>query len=61
MTYQLTQGVVKNIIPAIASSNAIVSGMCATEALKIVTGCSTTMENYTMSHILERSGSNLTL
>eukprot|EP00210_Caulerpa_lentillifera_P000350 g343.t1 len=48
VTYQLTQGVVKNIIPAIASSNAIISGMCALEVLKVVTGCSTILNNYIM-------------
>ena len=48
VTFQLTQGVVKNIIPAIASTNAIVAAACATEVLKMATMCSMGMDNYFM-------------
>jgi ubiquitin-activating enzyme E1 C len=48
VTLSHTQGVVKNIIPAIPSTNAIVAAACALEVLKMVTMCAAGMDNYMM-------------
>ncbi|PSN35307.1 NEDD8-activating enzyme E1 catalytic subunit [Blattella germanica] len=52
-TYRLVQGVVKNIIPAVASTNAVVAAACATEAFKLATSCCLPLDNYMVFNNLE--------
>ncbi|EAY12298.1 hypothetical protein TVAG_161040 [Trichomonas vaginalis G3] len=45
ITPRMARGVIKNIIPAIASTQAFVASMCTTEAIKYITGCAPNSNN----------------
>jgi len=46
VTYRLTQGVIKHIIPAVASTNAVIAASMALEAFKVATSCASPLNNY---------------
>ncbi|GMT18947.1 hypothetical protein PFISCL1PPCAC_10244, partial [Pristionchus fissidentatus] len=45
---RLTQGVLKRIIPAVASTNAVIAAACTIEALKCASNISKPIDNYAM-------------
>ncbi|XP_015123664.1 NEDD8-activating enzyme E1 catalytic subunit [Diachasma alloeum] len=53
LTYRLVQGVVKNIIPAVASTNATIAATCTTEVFKLATSCSASLNNYMVLNNLD--------
>ena len=48
VTYKETLGVFKNIIPAIASTNALTSAVACNEVLKLRTACANPLDNYVL-------------
>ena len=40
------QGVIKHIIPAVASTNAVIAAACALEVVKVATACADALKNY---------------
>ncbi|UJR35784.1 hypothetical protein I4U23_028532 [Adineta vaga] len=53
INFRFTQGVVKRVIPAVASTNAVIASICATEVFKLATSSVMLMNNYTMFNDIE--------
>lgn len=50
VTYENSLGFVKKIVPAIASTNSKIAGSCASECLKLLTGCNLPVDNWYASY-----------
>jgi ubiquitin-activating enzyme E1 C len=46
VTPMLALGVTKNVIPAIASTNALIAAVATNEVFKILSGCNPQLNNY---------------
>jgi len=42
----LSLGVTKNVIPAIASTNALIAAVTTNEVFKVLSGCNPSLSNY---------------
>ncbi|OBA23786.1 hypothetical protein METBIDRAFT_76735 [Metschnikowia bicuspidata var. bicuspidata NRRL YB-4993] len=48
VTRSLALGVAKHIVPAVASTNAVIAAACLNEVFKLVTSCNPVLDNYMM-------------
>lgn len=53
LSYRLVQGVLKHIIPAVASTNAVIAAACATEVFKLATSCYESLKTYMVFNDLD--------
>lgn len=60
ITLQFTQGVVKHIIPTVASTNAVVAAICALEVFKLISGCVRSVWCDALSGLMYRTAYSIT-
>jgi molybdopterin/thiamine biosynthesis adenylyltransferase len=58
VTYKLTMQMVKNIIPAVAFTNAVIAAACVNEAVKFATRCNYVLDNYMAYNGVNLAGCN---